>query len=60
MYHSHMETGNIALLHLQVEKVTNCMLTAFQPSAAGITWNHFSQVIENHMVRLSTSFPSPF
>lgn len=59
MYHSHMETRNIASLHLQVEKVTNCMLAAFQPSTAGIIWNHFSQVIENHMVRLSTSFPFP-
>ena len=51
MYHSHMETGNIASLHLQVEKVTKCMLAAFQPSAAGVIWNH--------MVRLSTSFPFP-
>ena len=59
IYHSHMETRNIASLHLQVEKVTNCMLAAFQPSAAGIIWNHFSQVIENHMVRLSTSFAFP-
>lgn len=59
MYHSHMETGNIASLHLQVEKVTNCMLAAFQPSAAGIIWDHFNQVIGNHMVRLSTSFPFP-
>lgn len=53
MYHSHMETANTESLHLQVENATNCMLAAFQPSAAGITWNHFSQAIENHMVRLS-------
>lgn len=59
MYHSHMERANTALLHLQVENATNCKLAAFQPSAAGITWNHFSQAIENHMVRLSLSLPSP-
>ena len=58
MYHSNMETENIASLHLQVEKVINCMLAAFQPSAAGVIWNHFTQVIGNHMVGLSTSFPS--
>ena len=40
--------------HVQVEKVTDCLLAAFQPNTAGITWDHFSQTIPNHMVRLST------
>ena len=50
MYHSHMETGNIASLNPQVEEVTNCMLAAFQPSTAGIIWNNFSRVIGNHIL----------
>lgn len=50
LYDSRADASN----HVQVEKVTDCLLAAFQPNIAGIVWDHFSQAIANHMVRLST------
>ena len=50
LYHSGADFSNISVQ--QIEDVTSCMLAAFQPSATEITWNNFSQVIENHMVSL--------
>ena len=43
----------------QIEKVTSCMLEAFQPSATGITWDNFSQAVENYMVSLQCYSPTP-
>ena len=50
LYHGGANVSNLSVQ--QIEEVTSCMLAAFQPSTAGITWNNFSQVIENHMVSL--------
>lgn len=40
--------------NIQVEKATDCLLATFQPTISGITWDHFSQAIPNHMVKLTT------
>ena len=49
LYDSCVDASN----HHQIEEVTECLLAAFRPSVTGITWDYFSQVIGNHMVRLS-------
>lgn len=50
LQHTGFDVGDLAACLHETEKVTDCMLAAFQPSSTGISWDSFNQVVENHMV----------